>query len=193
VELHGLPLLLEELKEIATVPLTPLFRSLALGAVLGVGGWQGVHYLLRQSEPVRLLEWARAKAPAEARSGVTVVFLFRPEECPKLMSVIELLNEVRPERARVVGALMVDAYRFPEWRALIAAEQIRFPVDRIDPGPARGALRPLGYAGGPLLLVFDAQGRVILATDALGDRHLGPLLDRVIDGVTASAARRIRV
>jgi hypothetical protein len=175
------------------VQLASLCRSLTLGAVLGAGGWQGVHYLLRQSEPARLLEWARKTAPIEAPTGATIVFLFRPEECPKLMSVIELLNEVRPERARVVGALMVDGYRFPDWRALIAAEQIRFPVDRIDPGPARGALRPLGYAGGPLLLVFDRHGRVVLATDALAHRQLEQLLNQVIDGAASPATRRIRV
>lgn len=173
--------------------LLPLLRSLACGALIGVAGWRGVARLVRQGQPQRLLELAADAAPGNAGTGVTIVFLFRPNECPKLMSVIELLNRIPPSRARVVGALTVEEYRFPGWRELIDAEEIHFPVIRLDPGQVRSAVGHLGYGRGPLLMLFDRDGRVVHITAGLEQRDLADLLDRIIGHVAATVARRTRV
>jgi hypothetical protein len=170
-----------------------LFASLACGALLGVAGWRGVTYLEQEARPARLLELAERVAPHSPRGSTTVLFVFGPNECPKLMSVIELLNRMGRSRVRIVGALTVEEYRFPGWRELIEAEEIAFPVMRIDPGRVRAALAPLGYGSGPLLLIFDPEGRVIHVSTGLEQPGLAALLARVIEQSTATAARRIRV
>lgn len=144
-----------------------LLRSLALGLLLGYAGWQGAEYLVREGRPARLLERAVATAPDTPKSGLTAVFLFRPEECPGLMNVVDLLHDMELEGVRVVGALMVEEYRLPDWHLLVAAQRIRFPVFRLDPAKARASVASLGYGGGALLVVFDGEGKIVLATDTL--------------------------
>jgi hypothetical protein len=157
-----------------------MLRALALGALLGVAGWHGVHHLLHEGRPARLLERAIDAAPADPSTGVTLVFLFRPSECPNVMSVLDLLNNLPAARFRVVGGLIVEQYRMPDWRTLVEAAQIRFPVYRLDPGKARASTGALGYASAPLLLLFDREGRVLLATDALETTGLRDVIDGLV-------------
>jgi hypothetical protein len=154
--------------------------SLLLGVGLAIGGWRAGQIAGRNLRPAVLLDLATEAAPVAAASGLTFVFLFRPDECPRLMAVLDLLNEIAPADGRVVGGLTVEAYRFPAWRELVRAEAIEFPVMRLHPLRVRAALAPLGYDGGPLLLVFDGAGRVLHVTDALDRRNLSALLAEVI-------------
>lgn len=154
-----------------------MLRSIALGLLLGFGGWRGVEHLLRQATPARLLERAVSEAPAPPASGLTAVLVFGPAECPQVMGVVELLNDLAGEEVRVVGALTVEEYRLRDWHLLVEAQRIAFPVFRLDPGSARASTASLGYNGGPLLLVFDRDGRILLATDALVQRGLRQFLE----------------
>lgn len=175
VDLHRQEVLLE----VVTVRLPALLRSLAIGALLGVAGWRGVEHLVLEGRPRRLLERAVEAAPASPSSGMTALILFRPDECPDLMRTMDQLNAIAPEDYRVVGALTVEEHRMPDWRMLVEAQQIRFPVYRLDPRKALAATGSLGYTGGPLLLVFDRDGRVLFATDALEQRRLKDFLDQL--------------
>lgn len=135
---------------------------------------------MRQFRPAALLALTTAEGLDARAPGVTVLFLFRPNECPKLMSVLDLLNRIDPAEARIVGALTVEEYRFPAWRELLRAQEIRFPVVRLNPLRVRAALTAVGYTGGPLVLVFDASGRLVHATDQLTDRGFPALLAQVL-------------
>lgn len=154
--------------------------SLLLGMALATGGWRAGQVAGRSLRPAILLDLASAAAPVAAESGLTFVFLFRPNECPKLMAVLDLLNGIAPADGRVVGGLTVESYRFPAWRELVRAEAIQFPVIRLHPLRVRAALSALGYGNGPLLLVFDRAGRVVHVTDALDRQNLPGLLAEVI-------------
>jgi hypothetical protein len=109
-----------------------------------------------------------------------------------MMGIVDLLNAMAGRNVRVVGALTVEEYRMPDWRAVVGAQRIQFPVFRLDPAKARASLSSLGYPGGPLLVVFDRDGRVLMATDALGQRGLGPFLDAVVQRFTETDTRRSR-
>jgi hypothetical protein len=161
------------------VRLAALLRSLALGLLLGTAGWRGVEYLLREGRPRRLLERAISAAPAEPRTGLTGVILFRPNECPELMRTMDQLNAIDSDEIRIVGGLTVEEHRMPDWHVLVEAQQIRFPVYRLDPRKALASTASLGYTGGPLLLVFDRDGRVLLATDVLRQQNLKEFLDQL--------------
>lgn len=169
-----------------------LLRSLALGLLLGYAGWRGAEHLLQQGRPARLLEQAKEAAPARPVSGLTALLLFGPAECPRLMNVVDLLNDLTGRGVRIVGVLTVEEYRMPDWHLLVKAERIQFPVYRLDPAKARAATASLGYAGSPLLLVFDGDGRVLLATDALTQRGLKAFLDDFTTRFTAVQNRRTR-
>jgi hypothetical protein len=161
--------------------------------LLGYAGWRGAEYLVEEGRPARLLERAVAIAPSTPASTLTAVFLFRPDECPSLMGVVELLHALETREIRVVGALMVEEYRMPEWKLLVEAAQIRFPVYQLDPAKARAAISSLGYAGGAMLVVFDGDGRIVLATDALERPDFKDYLESIARRLSARQDRaRIR-
>lgn len=153
-----------------------LLRSLALGLLLGYAGWRGTEFLLQEGRPGRLLERAAEVAPGDPPTGLTAVLLFGPDECPSLAAVLDHLGQASGDM-RVVGALMVEEYRMPDWKLLIKAQRITFPVYRLDPARARASTHALGYRGGPVLLVFDRAGRLVLATDDLEYRGFRSFLD----------------
>jgi hypothetical protein len=172
-----------------------LFRSLALGLLVGAAGWRGTDFLVREGRPARLLERAESIAPASPKSGLTAILLFRPDECPQLMRIVAQLNDLDTLGVRIVGGLMVESHRMPDWQLLVTAQGIRFPVFQLDPPRGRSAIASLGYAGAPLLIVFDRYRRVLLATDALNDqRNLQPFFGQLIQRfVEKPDNRRVRV
>ncbi len=162
------------------LPTGSTLLALACGIGFAVGGWRAGRAAAPFLRPAGILQFLPTPVPAPGATDLTFVFLFRPAECPRLMSIIETLNDIAASEGRVVGALTVEEYRFPAWRDLARAEGIRFPVTRLHPLLARLALHPLGYGDGPLLVVLDGTGRVVHASNALAQRELPALLAQLI-------------
>jgi len=151
---------------------------LALGCVLAVVSW----FLMRwyPAAPLERLVFPSASstlAPSEARWSVT--FLFHTGECPGLMRLVDRLNLLPDLGVEVRGLLVVDSAAFPQWRELVVANGIRFPVRPVSPARAARVLRPMGYERSPVVAVFDENRKLRMATDLAGEQSLGPLLEAI--------------
>lgn len=134
--------------------------ALAAGTVL-VAGAALRSLAVLGTAPVATLEEVGAGVP-------TLLYLFQPEDCPRLRRVVESWNEIhRSGRVRVIGV----GLRFPrapaERERLLRTSGAAFPL-RTEPAARaeRLALR-LGYDRTPLAILLDARGRPRLALPPL--------------------------
>jgi len=148
-------------------PRLPSVLSLIAGLALPVALWLTAGTLNR--DPLAVLH-------AEAPSGWTVVLLFHPEECPSRMVTVDRLNRLNRRHLEIRGIMVVDTAAFTNWRDVVVANQVRFPVRPISPAHAARARHALGDITTPAVLVFDDSGRLRLATDLGDDEWLDAFL-----------------
>jgi hypothetical protein len=128
--------------------------------------------------PFPLLQRALREARADSTAGMTVLFVFTPDECPATMRVIRRLNllATTPHLA-VAGVLLAEADRFPDWGAVARANRIAFPVVREPERFGARLRRSLGATGSPLLVVTTARGGKVVAAGGVAEPRIIALLD----------------
>ncbi len=151
--------------------------SLAAGTLIALLGWAGGRQLTATS--LERLVLGKGKPAAEW----TVAVLFRVKECPSRMALIDELNDLTRSRIRVQGLLVVDQAEFRNWRDLVRAYGITFPVRPVTPRQAGTAL---GSATTPALVVYDPAGRLRLLTDLTDQGLARTLLARILSLSTRS-------
>ena len=156
--------------------LGPALLSLLAGIVLALLGWTAVRQLRATSLEDLVLD------RAASRATWTVALVFRPKECPSRMELVERLNRLGGPHVRVQGILVVRPGEFTDWRDLIAANRITFPVRTASP---TAALNALGRTPTPALVVYDGEGRLRLLTDLASS----PLVSDILSQATALANR----
>lgn len=130
--------------------------SLVSGILLAWVGWTAV----RQFRATTLDQLVLAdEAP---RGTWTVTLVFRPKECPSRMELVDRFNQMNGSRIRISGVLVVTPGEFDDWRELVRAQRILFPVSTASPEAAHSAL---GTMPTPALVVFDGNRRLRLLTD----------------------------
>jgi hypothetical protein len=139
--------------------LTGLFAGTAIYAVIG-----SASFWAPGPEIARLLR-ETGDLPPEADRPV-VVLVFRPTDCPSRLDGIDRLNWLhRLGRLRVVGLFAVDTSEYDDWRAVVRANRIEFPVRVVPDRRAARASRQLGYLRTPVYLAVDRRGRLAAAGD----------------------------
>ncbi|HXG43606.1 MAG TPA: hypothetical protein VNJ71_02495 [Gemmatimonadales bacterium] len=153
-------------------------RLAAIGAA-GLGaGTLGAAALRSPAPPARLVGEALAEADPSDERTFAVLFVFRPDECPGDFRVIRRLEAVAARGAvRVVGVLVTDPRRFRDWRELVRANRITFPVVRRSPRYGWELAASLGIRRSPFLVVTGRGGSVVVAAGPASDRHLLALID----------------
>lgn len=154
--------------------------SLLLGCCLALLGWLA-------SERFRAVSLEQLALSTDIPDDRwKVVLLFTPEECPSRMKLVDQLNRLKSPAVRVEGILVADTLEFANWRDLIIANRISFPVRAIASDRVNRARSRLGMLPTPLLLVFDPQRRLRVATDIATEAALDVLPAQI------AAARRNR-
>jgi hypothetical protein len=120
---------------------------------------------------------------AEPAQRWTVGLIFHPKECPARMDLVERLNRMARSGVDVRGVLVVDRRRFENWQDLVRANRLAFPVHPERPGTVALALRGFEGLPTPILVVYDPQQQLRLATDLT----TGPALDQLLAEVARSA------
>jgi hypothetical protein len=155
--------------------------SLMAGVLLAWLGWTAARQL-RATTLERLL------LPDTAAAGTwTVALIFRPKECPSRMELVDQLNRMTGPGIGVTGLLVVTPGEFDDWRELVRAQRIRFPVSVTSPEAARSAL---GTLPTPALVVFDGQRRLRLLTDLANPELTTGLLAQVTALASASSPEK---
>lgn len=140
-----------------------------VGCALALVGWRAAGYF-RASSLEQLVFGDRP------RSGQwTVAILFRPDECPSRMELVDRLNRLKASGISVQGLMIIDTMAFPGWRDLIIANRISFPVRPITPTRAQSVLAGLEGLPSPIFVVFDPERRLRAATDFAAEAALAAL------------------
>lgn len=144
-----------------------------LGCGLALLGWLVV-------ERFRAVSLQELILPAgQSGDRWTVALLFTPEECPSRMKLVDQLNQLKVASVRVQGLLITDTMDFTNWRDLIIANRISFPVRPVSQQQAHTARAALAGLPTPLLLVFDAEGRLRIATDISAEAAIEELPSQI--------------
>lgn len=151
------------------MPLGGIMPPFLLGCVLVWVGW----YAVGRFRAVSLEQLIFADT--SHRDGWTVALLFTPKECPTRMDLVERLNRLKSSGITVQGLLLSDTLDFANWRDLIIANRISFPVRAVSPSRANEALRALDGLPSPVLIVFDRERRLRVATDFASEAALDAL------------------
>lgn len=95
------------------------------------------------------------------KPGALVVFIFRPDECPASMNVIDQWNRLQSLGVvRVRGLMIADRASMPQPAAVLAAQNIHFPTQIIDEPHALRILESIGYSNSPVSIVIDSLSRL---------------------------------
>jgi hypothetical protein len=152
-----------------SITLDGIVPSFLVGCLLVWIGW----YAMGRFRTVSLEQLIFADG--SSNRGWTVVLLFRPKECPSRMELVERLNRLKSTGITVQGLLLSDTLDFLNWRDLIIANRISFPVRPISPTRANAALAHLEGLPSPVLVVFDPERRLRVATDFASEAALDAL------------------
>jgi hypothetical protein len=144
-----------------------------MGCGLALLGWQAAGHFRASSLEQLVFE-------DRPRNGQwTAALLFRPNECPSRMELVDRLNRLKTAGVTVQGLMIIDTLAFAGWRDLIIANRISFPVRPISPARASSALARLEGLPGPVFVVFDQERRLRVATDFASEAALAALPGRI--------------
>jgi peroxiredoxin len=100
-------------------------------------------------------------ADENAAGRPSVLFVFRPSDCPQALAEIDLLNAVWQKDSVHVSGVMLSTIRDDQVvREIIQSYKIRFPVRVAKLTDLSIRLASLGNPALPLSIVLDEKGRI---------------------------------
>lgn len=144
----------------AALAVPVLAAMLALGSVARLRA-----YARQESEPVSSLRSTTDHVPNQR---ATLLFLFRPGDCPFALDVIDDWNALSKTQAiEVQGLMLVDTLSLRDWKAVIRDNRITFPVRVVGQSDIDRHLRHLGARHLPLSVLLSRSGMVQLVLSGL--------------------------
>lgn len=132
---------------------------ITLGVLLGLGAYRqrerAVFDALRRPGVLRRLAISFDTVAADRAQ---LLFVFQAQDCPKALVTIDAVGDkARRAPGAVRGILVGDTLEMPEWRALLRANKVRFPVTVMSYGDAAILLRAVQARQTPMLLWVDPR------------------------------------
>lgn len=132
------------------------WRAVVGGSAVGI-----IALFLTHAATIRRGEHLLRQAFDAPHENIRGVLIFRPDDCPGSLDVIDYWN-TRARNGAVLGLLIADSTEFPDWRTLLRVNHVRFPTILLSDGDAAAVLAVFGRRHTPLSVVPGNRGEAAI-------------------------------
>jgi hypothetical protein len=126
-------------------------------------------------------------ADPAARQRPSVLFVFRPADCPSALDDIDRWNVLAKKNGVYVSGLMITDEQPKEiLNELIRSYKIEFPVRPISPSDFVPKLASLGNPHLPMSIVLDERGAIRGVMPAGANRTTAPLKELLLASIESN-------